>query len=175
VSLAAVLAFVMGGHALLTQGLGPEFGSAYGLTLVLLLGQTINLVTGAVAVLLILLRDEAYVARVAVIAAVVVVGAELAASNFGVYGVAVASAAAVAIPNVAYSLRLRHVMGFAALPTARLATLRGGLHQLRGHRTSGREESRLLEHLAGRSRAPEEPGPAQIAGPGDRVTPRVPM
>ena len=132
VSLAAVLAFIVVGHALLVRGLGPEFGGAYGLTLVLLLGQTINLATGATAVLLIILREEAYVARVAVVAAVIAIAAELAAAHLGVYWVAVASAAAVAIPNVVYSLRLRHVVGFAALPTLRVATLRGGLQQLRG-------------------------------------------
>jgi O-antigen/teichoic acid export membrane protein len=132
VSAGAVLAFVLVGRDLLTRGLGPEFGGAYGLTLVLLLGQTINLVTGATAVLLIILRDEAYVARVAVVAAIVAVAAELVAAHLGVYWVAVASAAAVALPNVVYSLRLHRVIGFAALPTLRLATLRGGLQQLRG-------------------------------------------
>jgi hypothetical protein len=49
-----------------------------------------------------------------------------------VYWVAVASALAVAIPNLVYSIRLHRVVGFAALPTVRLATLRGGLHALRG-------------------------------------------
>jgi O-antigen/teichoic acid export membrane protein len=132
VSLAGVLAFIAVGHALLTHGLGPEFGGAYGLTLVLLLGQMINLATGATAVLLIIRHDEAYVARVAVVAAVLVVAAELAAAQMGVYWVAVVSAAAVAIPNVVYSLRLRHVVGFAVLPTLRVATLRGGLQQLSG-------------------------------------------
>jgi O-antigen/teichoic acid export membrane protein len=132
VSAAAVLAFVVAGHELLTRGLGPQFGGAYGLTLVLLLGQTINLVTGATAVLLIILREEGYVARVAVVAAVIAVVAELGASTIGVYWVAVASALAVAIPNLVYSIRLHRVVGFAALPTVRLATLRGGLHALRG-------------------------------------------
>jgi O-antigen/teichoic acid export membrane protein len=132
VSLVAVLAFVAVGRPLLTHSLGPEFEGAYRLTLVLLLGQTINLVTGATAVLLIILREEAYVARVAVVAAVLTVVAELGAAQLGVYWVAVTSAAAVAILNVVYSLRLRHVIGFVALPTLRIATLRRGLQQLRG-------------------------------------------
>jgi O-antigen/teichoic acid export membrane protein len=132
VSFASVLAFVVLGRELLTRGLGSEFGGAYGLALVLLLGQTINLATGATAVLLIIVREEAYVARVAVVAAVAAVVAELAAAHMGVYWVAVASAVAVAIPNIVYSLRLRRVVGFAPLPTVRLATLRGGLQHLRG-------------------------------------------
>jgi hypothetical protein len=66
----------------------------------------INLATAATAVLLIIVREEAYVARVA--------------------------AVAVAIPNVVSSLRLRRVVGFAPLPAVRLATLRRGLQHLRG-------------------------------------------
>jgi O-antigen/teichoic acid export membrane protein len=132
VSFAAMLAFVVGGPTVLSHVLGSGFEGAYGLTLVLLLGQVINILTGATGTVLILLGEEAHVAIFGIAGAVFAVGTELLATSYGVYWVALASAAALALPNIVYTNRLRRMFGFTALPTARVRTLRAGLRQLRG-------------------------------------------
>ena len=59
--------------------------------------------------------------------AVFAVGTELLATSQGVYWVALASAAALALPNVVYTNKLRQAFGFTALLMARISTLRAGL------------------------------------------------
>ena len=161
VSFLAMLAFVVGGRPVLGHALGSGFEGAYGLTLVLLLGQVINILTGATGTVLILLGEEAHVAIFGIAGAVFAVGTELLATSQGVYWVALASAAALALPNVVYTNKLRKAFGFTALPTARIGTLRAGLHQLRG------------TDLAGSLATTDEPAGAPWRTPADELATTV--